>query len=224
MPKLVLVRHGQSTANQKNIYTGWNDVPLSELGVEQAIEAGQKLAELEDFNPTMIHTSVLTRAIKTANIIAEQCDFLDLPMNKTWRLNERHYGALRGVNKDITRKIFGDEQVLKWRRSYDAVPPKLGAPITDRRYENLDRILLPQAESLHMASSRILPYYNDSVAPRLRRGEDQLIVAHGSSLRAIVKYFESISNADILHVEVPNAKPIVYDLNHDLSINEIKYL
>ena len=128
------------------------------------------------------------------------------------------------MNKDITRKIFGDEQVLKWRRSYDAVPPKLGAPITDRRYENLDRILLPQAESLHMASSRILPYYNDSVAPRLRRGEDQLIVAHGSSLRAIVKYFESISNADILHVEVPNAKPIVYDLNHDLSINEIKYL
>lgn len=218
MAKLALLRHGESEANAANVYTGWNDVPLTDKGRAQARAAGEKLAQLPDFQPTRIHTSVLSRAIETANIVAEICGFLWLPMTKTWRLNERHYGALRGLNKDVSRKVFGKEQVLEWRRGFDAVPPAQGSPTIDRRYRYVDPKLLPRAESLHQTQLRLLPYYEDEVASRLRQGEDQLIVAHGSSLRALIKYLEQINNVDILKLEVPNAKAIVYDFDHELRI------
>lgn len=218
MAKLALLRHGESEANAANVYTGWNDVPLTDKGRAQAKAAGEKLALLPGFYPTHIHTSVLSRAIETANIVAETCGFLWLPMTKTWRLNERHYGALRGLNKDVSRKVFGKEQVLEWRRGFDAVPPAQGSPTIDRRYRYVDPKLLPRAESLHQTQLRLLPYYEDEVASRLRQGEDQLIVAHGSSLRALIKYLEQINNVDILKLEVPNAKAIVYDFDHELRI------
>ena len=218
MAKLALLRHGESEANAANVYTGWNDVPLTDKGRAQAKAAGEKLALLPGFYPTHIHTSVLSQAIETANIVAETCGFLWLPMTKTWRLNERHYGALRGLNKDVSRKVFGKEQVLEWRRGFDAVPPAQGSPTIDRRYKYVDPRLLPRAESLHQTQLRLLPYYEDEVASRLRQGEDQLIVAHGSSLRALIKYLEQINNVDILKLEVPNAKAIVYDFDHDLRI------
>lgn len=218
MAKLALLRHGESQANAANVYTGWNDVPLTDKGRRQAWTAGEKLKEVGDFHPTMIHTSLLSRAIETANIAAEAAGFLYLPVAKTWRLNERHYGALRGLDKDVSRKIFGKEQVLEWRRGFDAVPPAQGSPTIDRRYWGVDPQLLPRAESLHQTQLRLLPYYEDEVASRLMAGEDQLIVAHGSSLRALIKYLEDINNVDILKLEVPNAQAIVYDFDQELNI------
>lgn len=218
MVKLVLVRHGQSLANKENIYTGWNDVPLSELGIYQARKAGTLLGKIIEFNPIIIHTSILSRAIQTANLIAEECNWLWVPLQKTWRLNERHYGALRGINKEESKKIFGEEQVKLWRRGYTAVPPKLPQHDIDRRYDLLDPKSIPLAESLEMASKRILPYYLDAVASKLRHNEDQLVIAHGSSLRALVKYLEQISDEDIIDVEVPNAEPIVYEMDSQLKI------
>ncbi|MDD6385702.1 MULTISPECIES: 2,3-bisphosphoglycerate-dependent phosphoglycerate mutase [Lactobacillus] len=218
MVKLALLRHGESQANAANVYTGWNDVPLTDKGREQARAAGEKLGAIADFFPSLIHTSVLSRAIETANIAAEAAGFLAVPINKTWRLNERHYGALRGLNKDVSRKIFGKEQVLEWRRGFDAVPPAQGSPTIDRRYRLVDPHLLPRAESLHQTQLRLLPYYEDEVASRLRQGQDQLIVAHGSSLRALIKYLEKINNVEILKLEVPNAQAIVYTFDQDLNI------
>lgn len=216
--KLVLVRHGESTANADNVYTGWNDVPLSKKGIEQAKHAGLQVEKISDFMPTHIHTSVLSRAIVTANIIADICSFLYLPITKTWRLNERHYGALRGINKDVSRKVFGKEQVLEWRRSFDSVPPKLARPVQDRRYKYCDMHLMPQGESLHQTQERLMPYFWDNIAPELLAGHDQLVVAHGSSLRALIKKIENISNQDIVKVEVPNAQPIVYTFDENLKI------
>lgn len=216
--KLVLIRHGESTANRDNIYTGWNDVPLSQKGIKQAKEAGLRVSKLTDFHPTHIHTSVLSRAIKTADIVADICGFLYLPITKTWRLNERHYGALRGINKDVSRKVFGKKQVLEWRRSFDSVPPLLASPVHDRRYRFCDMQLMPQGESLHQTQRRLMPYFYDQVAPELKKGHDQLIVAHGSSLRALIKKIEEISDHDIVKLEVPNAQPIVYTLDSDLQI------
>lgn len=218
MVKLVLVRHGESTANRDNVYTGWNDVALSPKGIEQAKQAGLKVEKIPNFVPTHIHTSVLSRAIITANIIADICNFLYLPIIKTWRLNERHYGALRGINKDVSRKVFGKDQVLKWRRGFDSVPPLLAAPVQDRRYQNCDMHLMPQGESLHQTQKRLMPYYVDKIAPELLLDHDQLIVAHGSSLRALIKKLENISDSDIVKVEVPNAQPIVYTLDEHLRI------
>ncbi len=139
-------------------------------------------------------------------------------MTKTWRLNERHYGALRGLNKDISRKVFGVEQVLLWRRSFDSVPPKQGSPMIDRRYKHFDQHLMPRAESLHQTQKRLMPYYYDHIASRLMNGEDQLIVAHGSSLRALIKKLEQINDHDIVKLEVPNAEPIVYTMDDHLKI------
>lgn len=154
----------------------------------------------------------------TANIVADVCNLLWLPMTKTWRLNERHYGALRGLNKDISRKVFGVEQVLLWRRSFDSVPPKQGSPMIDRRYKHFDQHLMPRAESLHQTQKRLMPYYYDHIASRLMNGEDQLIVAHGSSLRALIKKLEQINDHDIVKLEVPNAEPIVYTMDEHLKI------
>lgn len=216
--KLVLVRHGESTANADNIYTGWNDVPLSKKGIEQAKHAGLEVEKIPNFMPTHIHTSILSRAIVTANIIADICDFLYLPITKTWRLNERHYGELRGINKSASRKVFGKEQVLEWRRSFDSVPPKLARPLHDRRYKYCDMHLMPQGESLHQTQERLMPYFWENIAPKLLAGHDQLVVAHGSSLRALIKKIENISNQDIVKVEVPNAQPIVYTFDKNLKI------
>lgn len=218
MVKLVLLRHGESTANQANIYTGWNDVPLTANGCLQAVQAGKLLQQLPDFKPTHIHTSILSRAIQTANLTAETCHWLWLPITKTWRLNERHYGALRGLNKDVSRKVFGKSQVLEWRRGFDSVPPAQGSPLISRRYHDCDPRQLPRAESLHQTQQRLLPYFWDAVVPALRRGEDQLIVAHGSSLRALIKYLERIDDHAIIHLEVPNAQPIVYELDDQFRI------
>lgn len=218
MVKLVLVRHGESVANAANVYTGWNDVPLTKKGEQQARDAGKLINQIADFHPTHIHTSVLSRAIVTANIVADVCNFLYLPMTKTWRLNERHYGALRGLNKDISRKVFGSDQVLEWRRGFDSVPPKQGSPIIDRRYRLCDQHLMPRAESLHQTQLRLMPYYYDEVASRMMQGEDQLIVAHGSSLRALIKKIENINDHDIIKLEVPNAEPIIYTMDEQLKI------
>lgn len=218
MTKLILLRHGESRANAANVYTGWNDVPLTDKGRQQAKIAGEKIKKLSDFCPTRIHTSVLSRAIETANIVAEVCGFLWLPMVKTWRLNERHYGALRGLNKDISRKVFGKEQVLEWRRGFDSIPPAQGSPTIDRRYKMVDPKILPRAESLHQTQLRLLPYYEDEIASRLKQNQDQLVVAHGSSLRALIKYLENINNVDILKLEVPNASAIVYTFDENMNI------
>lgn len=223
MVKLVLLRHGESTANQSNVYTGWNDVKLTERGRSQARAAGELIKQIPDFAPTYIHTSILIRAIVTANIVADVCHFLYLPITKTWRLNERHYGKLRGLNKDKSRLIYGKEQILKWRRGFYSIPPK-GSRVTSRRYANCDRHLLPQAESLYQTQQRVLPYYREEVASRLMKNEDQLIVAHGSSLRALIKKLEDINNQDIIKLEVPNAEPIVYTFNQELQIVNKKIL
>ncbi|BDR60850.1 2,3-bisphosphoglycerate-dependent phosphoglycerate mutase [Lactobacillus xylocopicola] len=217
MPKLVLIRHGESIANFSNVYTGWNDVELTARGIRQAQTAGELIAGLSDFEPTCIHTSVLKRAIMTANIVAAASDFLYVPIMKTWRLNERHYGKLRGLNKEASRVIFGEEQVLEWRRGFYAIPPA-GEPVSGRAYHNYDMPSLPRAESLYQTQQRLLPYYQDCVANRLLQGEDQLIVAHGSSLRALIKKLEKISDTAIVQVEVPNAEPLVYTMDQQLRL------
>ncbi|MDF7639393.1 2,3-diphosphoglycerate-dependent phosphoglycerate mutase [Lactobacillus sp. ESL0791] len=218
MVKLVLLRHGQSAANASNTYTGWNDVPLTAAGKEQAQRAGNLVKQIPDFLPTHIHTSVLSRAIITANIVADVCNFLYLPLTKTWRLNERNYGKLRGLNKDLSRKIYGADQVLEWRRGFYAIPPKPDKPLTNRRYRRCDPRFVPQAESLYQTQQRVLPYYHAHVTTHLLRGEDQLIVAHGSSLRALIKKLEEINDQDIIKLEVPNAEPIVYTMDSQLRI------
>lgn len=224
MVKLVLVRHGESIANAENIFTGWNDIGLSKRGIDEAKMAGELIKEMPDFAPIHIHTSLLSRAIMTANIISEVNDFLYLPITKTWRLNERHYGALRGINKDKAREIFGVEQIKNWRRGFDEVPPLAKDSLNDRRYDMIDPQILPKAESLHQTQKRLMPYYHEHVASQLIQGKDQLIVAHGSSLRALIKKLESIDNHDIVNLEVPNAEPIVYTMNSELKIIDKKIL
>lgn len=217
MAKLVLIRHGESTANRDNVYTGWSDVPLTERGIQQAHEAGKLLAKA-GINFTAVHTSMLQRAIVTANIVVDELGQSWLPITKTWRLNERHYGALRGQNKDVTRQIYGKHQVALWRRSFDAVPPLLNQADHDRRYRMYGILHESLGESLHMAYDRLLPYWVDQIAPRLIQGENQLVVAHGSSLRALIKYLEQISDQGIDGVEVENGEPIVYEMDHHLNI------
>lgn len=217
MPLLVLLRHGQSTANREQVYTGWNDVPLTAWGRQQALQAGKLMQNL-DFHPSRVHTSLLSRAIVTANLVMDSCHWSSLPLLKTWRLNERHYGALRGINKEDSRILFGKKQVLAWRRGFDAQLPALGQANHDRRYRNLDPRLLPRSESLRQTQERVLPYYFDQVVPHLRRGEDQLLVAHGSSLRVLIKYLQKIDAEELSRISVPNAQPLVYDLRPDLTI------
>ncbi|WP_270334054.1 2,3-bisphosphoglycerate-dependent phosphoglycerate mutase [Ligilactobacillus acidipiscis] len=219
MSKLVLLRHGQSLANKVNEYTGWSDSPLTEYGIKQAHEAGKLLLK-QQLGFTDIHTSVLVRAIKTSNIVLDELHQSYIPIHKTWRLNERHYGSLRGWNKDDTRKIFGVEQVALWRRSYYAVPPKLEFPDRDRRYSDLPDSSLPLAESLAMATDRIVPYWVDSIAPKLLTDKNQLVVAHGSTVRAMIKFIEQISDKDIDGVEVANGEPIIYTFDDKLNLQD----
>jgi phosphoglycerate mutase, BPG-dependent, family 1 len=216
MVKLVMVRHGESTANALNQYTGWNNVGLTQEGIVQAHVAAKKL---QGFEFEHVHTSVLKRAILTAYIIQDDLNLNYVPITKSWRLNERHYGALRGQNKDVTRKEFGVEQVRLWRRSFYAIPPKLDhADPNIGPYKYYEARIMPLAESLYDAYCRIVPYYVDQVAPKLLDGKDQLIVAHGSTIRALIKYIEGISDQDIDGVEVANGTPLIYEFDDKLNI------
>lgn len=218
MVKLVLLRHGQSTANLANEYTGWSDSLLTLEGEQQAIKAGNLLNE-ERIIFSELHTSILTRAIKTANIVLDCINQSNIQIEKTWRLNERHYGALRGLNKQWTREVYGKKEVALWRRSFTTVPPRMDKPDEeDRRYYAYPKSILPLAESLKNASDRIIPYWVDNIAPKLIHQKNQIIVAHGSTLRALIKYIEEISDSEIDGVEVENAIPIVYELDNRLKV------
>ncbi|WP_137601372.1 2,3-bisphosphoglycerate-dependent phosphoglycerate mutase [Paucilactobacillus nenjiangensis] len=216
MVKLVITRHGESQANRDNVYTGWSDVPLTAKGIKQAQMAAQRIKNL-NIHFSDVHTSMLQRAITTANLICDEIDQSYLPIHKTWRLNERHYGALRGMNKDDSKQQFGVEQVAKWRRGYSEVPPQLSKRDHERRYDRLG-VQIPLSESLKMTQERLLPYWNDVIAGQLIDGQNQLIVAHGSSLRALIKYLDQIPDDQINSVEVPNGQPIVYELDSKLNV------
>ncbi|MFZ2352854.1 2,3-bisphosphoglycerate-dependent phosphoglycerate mutase [Paucilactobacillus nenjiangensis] len=216
MVKLVITRHGESQANRDNVYTGWSDVPLTAKGIKQAQMAAQRIKNL-NIHFSDVHTSMLQRAITTANLICDEIEQSYLPIHKTWRLNERHYGALRGMNKDDSKQQFGVEQVAKWRRGYSEVPPQLSKRDHERRYDRLG-VQIPLSESLKMTQERLLPYWNDVIAGQLIDGQNQLIVAHGSSLRALIKYLDQIPDDQINSVEVPNGQPIVYELDSKLNV------
>lgn len=216
MVKLVITRHGESQANRDNVYTGWSDVPLTAKGIRQAQMAAQRIKNL-NIHFSDVHTSMLQRAITTAHLICDEIEQSYLPIHKTWRLNERHYGALRGMNKDDSKQQFGVEQVAKWRRGYSEVPPQLSKRDHERRYDRLG-VQIPLSESLKMTQERLLPYWNDVIAGQLIDGQNQLIVAHGSSLRALIKYLDQIPDDQINSVEVPNGQPIVYELDSKLNV------
>lgn len=222
MAKLVLIRHGQSEWNLANKFTGWIDVDLSEKGVEQAKEAGKALKE-HGIEFDYAYTSVLKRAIKTLHYALEECDQLWIPETKTWRLNERHYGALQGLNKKATAEKYGDEQVHIWRRSYDVLPPLLkasdeGSALHDRRYANLDPRTVPGGENLKVTLERVIPLWQDEIAPKLLDGKNVIIAAHGNSLRALSKYIENISDDDIMNLEMATGQPVVYDFDDKLNV------
>ena len=223
MAKLVLIRHGQSEWNLSNQFTGWVDVDLSEKGVEEAKHAGEliKQAGLE-FDQA--YTSVLTRAIKTLHYVLEESGQLWIPEMKTWRLNERHYGALQGLNKKETADKYGADQVHIWRRSYDVLPPLLkatdeGSAAKDRRYADLDPRIIPGGENLKVTLERVIPFWEDHIAPDLLDGKNVVIAAHGHSLRALTKYIENISDADIMNLEMATGEPVVYDFDEKLNVN-----
>jgi len=226
---LVIVRHGQSLWNQKNIFTGWVDVDLSEQGVEEARRAGESLREI-GFVPDIAYTSVLKRAIRTLWLMLDAADLMWVPVEKSWRLNERHYGGLQGKNKAETAEAFGAEQVHIWRRSFAVRPPLLDAtsemhPNRDRRYRQIDvaRDQLPLGESLQDTTARVLPYWESEIAPRLRQGANVLIAAHGNSLRALVKHLEHVSDDDIVDVNIPTGRPKVYELDAALNVERCHY-
>ncbi|MFZ8886820.1 MAG: 2,3-diphosphoglycerate-dependent phosphoglycerate mutase [Steroidobacteraceae bacterium] len=219
--RLVLVRHGQSTWNLENLFTGWTDVDLTEQGRSEAASAGQ-LLKAEGFRFARAHTSVLKRAIRTLWIVLDAMDLMWIPVERDWRLNERHYGALQGLNKAQTVAEHGEEQVKVWRRSYDIPPPPLELtdprhPGHDARYAGLDPAVLPATESLKDTLARVQPCWEQHLAPSLRRGEDLLVVAHGNSLRAMVKMLEGMSNSEILEFNIPTGVPIVYQLDASLA-------
>jgi 2,3-bisphosphoglycerate-dependent phosphoglycerate mutase len=215
---LVLLRHGQSTWNAENLFTGWVDVPLSELGEQEALRGGELLAE-SGLLPDVLHTSVLRRAISTANIALDVADRHWIPVRRDWRLNERHYGALQGKNKKQTLDEFGEEQFMLWRRSYDTPPPPIerGSEFSqdaDPRYAGVDA---PLTECLKDVLERVLPYWDAAIVPDLRAGRTVLLAAHGNSLRALVKHLDGISDADIAGLNIPTGIPLRYDLSDDLQ-------
>jgi len=229
VPTLVLLRHGQSTWNAENRFTGWTDVDLSALGEEEAREAGRLLAAERGLEIDTVHTSVLTRAVRTANLALDEMGRSYLPVHRSWRLNERHYGALQGLNKRETAVLHGQEQVKLWRRSYDTPPPPAAPedenhPVNDARYRRLPRSVLPATECLADVVRRLLPYWEDAIAPQLIDGQTVLVVAHGNSLRALMKQLEAISDADIVGLDVPTGFPRVYDLDDLLVVRSARYL
>jgi 2,3-bisphosphoglycerate-dependent phosphoglycerate mutase len=228
MLRLVLLRHGESTWNRENRFTGWTDVDLSDKGREEAKEAGRLMAA-EKFEFDIAYTSVLTRAIRTLDIALDEMNMLWLPVDKSWRLNERHYGALQGLNKAETAAQHGEAQVKIWRRSYDIPPPPLTAddprhPSRDRRYAELAPNELPLTESLKDTVARFLPYWHDVIAPDIKAGRKVLIAAHGNSLRALVKYLDNVSDQEIVELNIPTGVPLVYLLNDELRPLQKFYL
>ena len=225
--KLVLLRHGESEWNKENRFTGWTDVDLSENGVKEAEDAGKLLKE-KGYTFDIAFTSVLKRANRTLEIVLKEMN-LNIPVNYSYRLNERHYGALQGLNKDEMRKKFGEEQVHIWRRSYDVRPPELTKdderyPGNDPKYKDLTQEELPLTECLKDTLERVLPYYNNEIKKHLENKENVLVVAHGNSLRSIIKYLENISDDDIMSVEIPTGVPYVYELDDNLNIKEKYFL
>ena len=221
MYKLVLIRHGESTWNLENRFTGWTDVDLTPTGVSQAMSAG-KLLKAEGYDFDLCYTSVLKRAIHTLWYALDEMDRTWLPVQHSWRLNERHYGALQGLNKGETAKKFGDEQVLVWRRSYDTPPPALEAsdPRSERgdiRYASLAPEQIPLTECLKDTVARVLPFWNETMAPAILRGQRVVVAAHGNSIRALVKYLDNISDDDIVGLNIPNGIPLVYELDAQLK-------
>lgn len=219
--KLVLVRHGQSLWNLENLFTGWVDVDLTEQGRNEARDAG-RLLKAEGFQFDQVFTSVLKRAIRTLWIVLDEMDMMWLPVERSWRLNERHYGALQGLDKAQTVAKHGAEQVKIWRRSYDVPPPALTLdderhPRFDRRYASLKPEELPASESLKTTLDRVLPYWNSRLAPELKAGKNVLVVAHGNSLRALVKMLDNMSNEDIIEFNIPTGVPILYELDDNLK-------
>lgn len=226
--ELVFIRHGQSEWNAKNLFTGWRDVPLSEQGLAEAAAAGRKLKE-HGYQFDIAFTSVLTRAVKTCNIVLEESGQLFVPQVKTWRLNERHYGALQGLNKQQTAEKYGEEQVRIWRRSYDVLPPLLDrddkfSAHNDRRYAHLPADAVPDGENLKVTLERVLPFWHDQIAPAVLAGRRVLVAAHGNSLRALAKHIERISDADIMALEIPTGQPLVYKLDGNLNMVDKFYL
>lgn len=221
MYKLVLIRHGESIWNKENKFTGWTDVDLSEKGVQEAIKAGQQLKK-DGFTFDLAYTSVLKRAIKTLNNVLEQMDLLWIPIKKSWKLNERHYGSLQGLDKAETAAKFGEAQVKIWRRSYD-VPPKPLSTTDERyagndpRYKDIDKKDIPLTECLKDTVARVIPFWNEEIAPNIKTGKKIIIAAHGNSLRALVKYLDNISDENIVNLNIPTAMPLVYELDKNLK-------
>lgn len=221
MGTLVLLRHGESTWNAKGLFTGWVDVDLSATGEEEARKGGRLLREAE-VRPSIVHTSVLKRAIRTAEIALDEADLNWLPVRRSWRLNERHYGALQGKDKAQTREEYGEEQFMTWRRSYDTPPPVLADDATysqvgDRRYADLPPELMPRTECLADVVSRMLPYYYDAIVPEIVAGRTVLVAAHGNSLRALVKHLDGIDDETIAGLNIPTGIPLVYELDDTLA-------
>lgn len=215
---LILLRHGQSEWNEKNLFTGWVDVRLTEKGRAEAARAGELLAE-SGMLPDVLHTSVLSRAIQTANLALDAADRLWIPVRRSWRLNERHYGALQGLNKAETLQKYGEEQFMQWRRSFDTPPPALDdasewSQAADPRYVGMDGER-PQTECLKDVIARLVPYWESAILPDLRAGKTVLVTAHGNSLRALVKHLEGISDADIAQLNIPTGMPLVYEIGED---------
>lgn len=228
MSTLILLRHGQSVWNQQDLFTGWFDAPLSDQGVEEAREAGRLLVA-ENLSPDVLHTSLLNRAVMTANLALEEADLMWLPVRRSWRLNERHYGDLQGKNKAEIKAQYGEEQFKIWRRSFDTPPPPLSEdderhPSHDRRYQLLPPDLLPNTECLKDVVVRVLPYWHDSIAADLRAGRVVLVAAHGNSLRALVKHLDVIGDAEIAELNIPTGVPLVYELNDHLKTVSSRYL
>ncbi|HUU13804.1 MAG TPA: 2,3-diphosphoglycerate-dependent phosphoglycerate mutase [Terriglobia bacterium] len=228
MHKLVLLRHGESSWNKENLFTGWTDVDLSEKGVEEAHEAGRVLLK-EGYTFDVAYTSVLKRAIRTLWIVMDEMDLMWIPVHRHWRLNERHYGALQGLNKAQTAQKYGSDQVLIWRRSYDIPPPALSpdderSPAKDPRYAHLKPEEIPLCECLKDTIERTLPYWHETIAPAVKAGKRVLVCAHGNSLRGLVKYLDNISEQEIVGLNIPTGIPLVYELDDNLKPLRHHYL
>ena len=226
--QLILLRHGQSTWNLENLFSGWTDVGLTDQGRAEAIESGRLMGE-EGLRPDVLHTSVLVRAIQTAELALDEMGRQYLPVRRSWRLNERSYGALQGLNKKETADEYGAQQVLAWRRSYDVPPPALDIdderhPSHDPRYADVDPDLIPATECLRDVVERMLPYWHDAIVPDLKAGMLPLVVAHGNSLRALVKHLDHVSDEDIVALNIPTGVPLLYELGQDLEPISSRYL
>lgn len=228
MKKVVLIRHGESTWNKENRFTGWTDVDLSEKGVTEAHKAGKLLKE-KGFCFEKAYTSFLKRAIKTLNVVLDEMDLDWIPVEKTWRLNEKHYGMLQGLNKAETAEKYGDEQVLVWRRSYDVPPTELAkdderSPFMDARYKSVNENELPLTESLKDTVNRILPYWNETIVPEMKEFNEVIVAAHGNSLRGIIKHLKGISDEDIVGINLPTAVPYVFEFDDNMNLQNDYFL